>query len=106
MQAYFPNTYVIRCIQFTYIRRHGEPWRQFRSRVQKPVLQLSTVRRYLQPLEAVTNDFLQRCESLLDHNSELPADFDNEIHKWSLECKRHKNICNKFHNKSFMYFSN
>ncbi|XP_050327103.1 probable cytochrome P450 301a1, mitochondrial [Bactrocera neohumeralis] len=65
---------------------HGEPWRQFRSRVQKPVLQLSTIRRYLKPLEVVTNDFLERCEQLLDENSELPEDFDNEIHKWSLEC--------------------
>ncbi|XP_054740055.1 probable cytochrome P450 301a1, mitochondrial [Anastrepha obliqua] len=65
---------------------HGEPWRQFRSRVQKPVLQLSTIRRYLKPLELVTNDFLERCEQLLDENSELPEDFDNEIHKWSLEC--------------------
>ncbi|XP_030557723.1 probable cytochrome P450 301a1, mitochondrial isoform X1 [Drosophila novamexicana] len=65
---------------------HGEPWRQFRSRVQKPVLQLSTIRRYLQPLELITEDFLARCEQLLDANEELPADFDNEIHKWSLEC--------------------
>jgi len=22
-----------------------------------------------------------------DENDEMPADFDNEIHKWSLECK-------------------
>lgn len=66
--------------------RHGEQWRQFRSRVQKPVLQLSTVRRYVTPLENVTTEFLQRCEELLDSNSELPNDFDNEIHKWSLEC--------------------
>ncbi|XP_020805493.1 probable cytochrome P450 301a1, mitochondrial [Drosophila serrata] len=65
---------------------HGEPWRQFRSRVQKPVLQLSTIRRYLQPLEVITEDFLVRCEQLLDENEELPEDFDNEIHKWSLEC--------------------
>ncbi|SPP74231.1 probable cytochrome P450 301a1, mitochondrial [Drosophila guanche] len=65
---------------------HGEPWRQFRSRVQKPVLQLSTIRRYMQPLEAITDDFLVRCEHLLDGNQELPEDFDNEIHKWSLEC--------------------
>lgn len=70
---------------FTY--RHGEPWRQFRSRVQKPVLQLSTVRRYVQPLEEVTDYFIERCEQMLDENKELPDDFDNEIHKWSLECK-------------------
>lgn len=22
-----------------------------------------------------------------DSNCELPSDFDNEVHKWSLECK-------------------
>uniref|UniRef100_A0A1A9WNV8 Cytochrome P450 n=1 Tax=Glossina brevipalpis TaxID=37001 RepID=A0A1A9WNV8_9MUSC len=65
---------------------HGEAWREFRSKVQKPILQLSTVRRYLQPLELITEDFLERCVTLLDENSELPEDFDNEIHKWSLEC--------------------
>lgn len=64
---------------------HGEQWREFRSRVQKPVLQLSTVRRYVEPLEEVTNYFIQRCEEMLDENKELPDDFDNEIHKWSLE---------------------
>lgn len=68
------------------IHRHGEPWREFRSRVQKPVLQLSTVRRYVEPLEDVTKYFIQRCEQMLDANQELPDDFDNEIHKWSLEC--------------------
>lgn len=67
--------------------RHGEQWREFRSRVQKPVLQLSTVRRYVEPLEDVTKYFMQRCDEMLDENNELPDDFDNEIHKWSLECK-------------------
>lgn len=67
-------------------RRHGEPWRKFRSRVQKPLLQLSTVRRYVTPLEQVTNEFLDRCATLLDEKNELPSDFDNEIHRWSLEC--------------------
>lgn len=89
---------------------HGPQWKEFRSRVQKPVLQLSTgkklrirtfkvclnyfmiktpptVRRYVKPLEQVTDDFIKRCYTqLLDKNSELPEDFANEIHKWSLEC--------------------
>jgi cytochrome P450 len=65
---------------------HGEPWREFRSRVQKPILQLKTVRQYVKPIENVTSEFLVRCEKLLDGKRELPADFDNEIHKWSLEC--------------------
>lgn len=51
------------------------------------MLQLSTVKRYVKPLEKVTDDFLARCNNhLLDENHELPSDFSNEIHKWSLEC--------------------
>lgn len=28
-----------------------------------------------------------RMLDMKDENDEMPADFDNEIHKWSLECK-------------------
>jgi cytochrome P450 len=65
---------------------HGEPWRSFRSRVQNPFLQPKTVRQYVKPLESVTSDFLDRCVKLVNSDNELPADFDNELHKWSLEC--------------------
>ncbi|GLV35346.1 Cytochrome P450 301a1 [Carabus blaptoides fortunei] len=65
---------------------HGEPWRQFRTRVQKPILQLQTVRKYIEPIENTTNYFIQRMLEMKDENDEMPADFDNEIHKWSLEC--------------------
>lgn len=55
--------------------------------MQKPILQLSTVRRYVKPLEQVTDDFLSRCSNVLvDENDDLPDDFANEIHKWALEC--------------------
>lgn len=65
---------------------HGEPWREFRSRVQSPFLQVKTVRQYIHPIESVTNDFIERCAKILDGNSELPEDFENEINKWSMEC--------------------
>ncbi|CAB0028746.1 unnamed protein product [Trichogramma brassicae] len=65
---------------------HGEQWREFRTRVQKPVLQPQTVKKYITPIELVTNDFISRIENIKDHNDEVPADFDNEIHKWALEC--------------------
>lgn len=43
------------------------------------------MRRYVKPLEKVTDDFLKRCMTqLVDSKSELPHDFANEIHKWSL----------------------
>jgi hypothetical protein len=31
--------------------------------------------------------FLFRMCAMRDDRDEMPADFDNEIHKWSLECK-------------------
>nr|XP_022909506.1 probable cytochrome P450 301a1, mitochondrial [Onthophagus taurus] len=65
---------------------HGEQWREFRTKVQKPVLQLKTVRKYIEPISTVTDDFLNRMMDLKDKNEDMPSDFDNEIHKWSLEC--------------------
>ncbi|CAH1160273.1 unnamed protein product [Phaedon cochleariae] len=65
---------------------HGEPWRIFRTKVQKPILQLRTVKKYIEPIEAVTEDFIQRMLEMRDSNQEMPHDFDNEIHKWALEC--------------------
>ncbi|XP_050442823.1 probable cytochrome P450 301a1, mitochondrial [Adelges cooleyi] len=65
---------------------HGEPWREFRTKVQKPVLQPQTVKKYIQPIEEVSDYFIQRMQEMKNENSEMPADFDNEIHKWALEC--------------------
>jgi hypothetical protein len=45
---------------YCFFNRHGEPWRKFRSNVQKPILQLQTVKKYIQPIETVTEDFIKR----------------------------------------------
>lgn len=65
---------------------HGKPWREFRSKVQKPVLQPQTVKKYIRPIEDITDYFITRMVEMRDSNCELPSDFDNEVHKWSLEC--------------------
>nr|QTC11267.1 cytochrome P450 301A1 [Phenacoccus solenopsis] len=65
---------------------HGEPWREFRSKVQKPVLQPQIVKQYIKPIEEITEDFISKMMLLRDEWDELPSDFDNEVHKWSLEC--------------------
>ncbi|KAK0171465.1 hypothetical protein PV327_011260 [Microctonus hyperodae] len=31
-------------------------------------------------------DFIDRIQKIKNRNDEMPADFDNEIHKWALEC--------------------
>ncbi|KAF5302351.1 hypothetical protein FQA39_LY10390 [Lamprigera yunnana] len=65
---------------------HGEPWKEFRSKVQKPILQIQTVKKYIEPVEEVTSFFIKRMMEMKDKNDEMPADFDNEVHKWALEC--------------------
>ncbi|KYN22783.1 hypothetical protein ALC57_04563 [Trachymyrmex cornetzi] len=65
---------------------HGESWKEFRTRVQKPVLQPKAIRKYITPIEVVTEDFINRIEKIKGDDDELPGDFDNEIHKWALEC--------------------
>ncbi|KAK5643431.1 hypothetical protein RI129_007276 [Pyrocoelia pectoralis] len=65
---------------------HGEQWKEFRTKVQKPILQIQTVKKYIQPVEEVTSYFIQRMMEMRDVNDEMPADFDNEVHKWALEC--------------------
>ncbi|XP_011568545.3 probable cytochrome P450 301a1, mitochondrial [Plutella xylostella] len=65
---------------------HGEQWRTFRSKVQRPILQPQTVRKYVAPIEQVTSDFISYMETARDENLDLPACFDNDIHRWSLEC--------------------
>ncbi|XP_011257212.1 probable cytochrome P450 301a1, mitochondrial [Camponotus floridanus] len=65
---------------------HGEQWKEFRTRVQKPVLQPQTIKKYITPIEIVTEDFIRRIEEIQGDDGEMPGDFDNEIHKWALEC--------------------
>ncbi|CAH1406869.1 unnamed protein product [Nezara viridula] len=65
---------------------HGEPWRTFRTRVQKPILQPRVVKQYIAPIQTVTELFIERMLEMKDENDEMPDDFDNEVHKWSLEC--------------------
>ncbi|CAL7945298.1 unnamed protein product [Xylocopa violacea] len=64
---------------------HGESWYNFRSKVQKVMLQPRTARMYVNAIEEASLVFLQRIDKIRDENDEVPDDFLNEIHKWSLE---------------------
>ncbi|KAI5738726.1 hypothetical protein M8J77_010467 [Diaphorina citri] len=64
---------------------HGQQWYDFRSKVQQPMLQPRVAKLYVTPIEETAIAFVERIKSLRDENSELPSDFLNEIHKWSLE---------------------
>ncbi|OAD61457.1 putative cytochrome P450 49a1 [Eufriesea mexicana] len=64
---------------------HGESWYNFRSKVQQVMLQPRTARMYINAIEEASLAFLKRIGKIRDKNDEVPDDFMNEIHKWSLE---------------------
>ncbi|XP_066249042.1 probable cytochrome P450 49a1 [Euwallacea similis] len=64
---------------------HGSKWENFRRQVQQILLQPSTARKYVEPLNAIANDFLTHMEASIDSNRELPENFLSEIYKWALE---------------------
>lgn len=51
------------------------------------MLQPRVAKLYVRPIEETAIAFVQRIKSIRDSNLEMPPDFLNEIHKWSLECK-------------------
>ncbi|KAK2581868.1 hypothetical protein KPH14_002331 [Odynerus spinipes] len=64
---------------------HGESWYNFRSKVQQVMLQPRTARMYVGAIEESSRAFLQRIKIIRDSNDEVPDNFMNELHKWSLE---------------------
>ncbi|XP_072746303.1 probable cytochrome P450 49a1 isoform X1 [Anoplolepis gracilipes] len=64
---------------------HGESWYKFRSKVQQVMLQPRTARMYIGAIEEASIAFLHRIAKIRDKKHEVPNDFLNELHKWSLE---------------------
>lgn len=49
------------------------------------MLQPKTVRTYIEPVDGVVQDFIERIKSIRDEQNEVPKDFQNEMNKWALE---------------------
>ncbi|XP_075234243.1 putative cytochrome P450 49a1 [Lycorma delicatula] len=64
---------------------HGENWYNFRTKVQQPMLQPRTAKLYISAIEETALSFIERIRKIRDNKNEVPNDFLNEIHKWSLE---------------------
>lgn len=64
---------------------HGEKWNKFRAEVQHVLLQPSTAKKYIAPLNDIAQDFMERIHEMRDENNELPKDFLHEVYKWALE---------------------
>ncbi|VVC39834.1 Hypothetical protein CINCED_3A013845 [Cinara cedri] len=64
---------------------HGEKWYEFRTKVQQPMLQPRTAKFYIGTIEDTAIAFVNRIKKIKNKDQEVPDDFLNEIHKWSLE---------------------
>ena len=51
------------------------------------MLQPRTAKLYVRPIEETAKAFIKRIYKIRNQDLEVPEDFLNEIHKWSLECE-------------------
>lgn len=48
-------------------------------------MQPKTMQRYIGVVDGIATEFLERIRATRDLHNEVPADFANEMNKWSLE---------------------
>ncbi|XP_044254764.1 probable cytochrome P450 49a1 isoform X3 [Tribolium madens] len=64
---------------------HGDKWQNFRSKVNQIMLQPRVTRMYVKSIETTSQELVDRIEVIKNEKNQVPDDFLNEIHKWSLE---------------------
>ncbi|XP_026464275.1 probable cytochrome P450 12a5, mitochondrial [Ctenocephalides felis] len=64
---------------------HDEKWKDIRGKVNPVMMQPRVVKQYIKSVEEVSDEFITRMVRLRDSNQEMPADFMDELNKWSLE---------------------
>lgn len=67
------------------VNDQGEAWGHMRSAVNPVMLQPKTVRAYIPAIDDVAIEFVAKMKTLGDEKQEMPANFGNELNKWSLE---------------------
>ncbi|KAL0272713.1 UNVERIFIED_CONTAM: hypothetical protein PYX00_005578 [Menopon gallinae] len=65
---------------------HGQRWDNFRSKVHQTMMQPNTAKKYLSPLNQITDEFLNNLQLKRRDTNELDCDFMEELYKWALEC--------------------
>ncbi|XP_063586001.1 probable cytochrome P450 49a1 [Penaeus indicus] len=64
---------------------NGDEWWRVRSRVQTPMMKPKVVGTYLQQMDQVSVEFMDRIAELQAKHGEMPNDFQFEMYKWALE---------------------
>lgn len=64
---------------------HGEKWQTFRTRVNQIMMQPRIAKMYIKPIENTAMQLCDRIANIRNGNNDVPDNFLNELHKWSLE---------------------
>ncbi|XP_068235984.1 probable cytochrome P450 49a1 isoform X2 [Palaemon carinicauda] len=64
---------------------NDEKWKRLRSRFQTPMLKPKNVSHYMEAMDEVTLEFMERIASLQKQHGEMPPDFQFELYKWASE---------------------
>lgn len=75
----FPSLYL--CLS----ARQGKSWWDFRHKVNPVMMMPKTTKLYVPQIDTISADFVDHVERLLDSDRMVPAEFFNELNKWSLE---------------------
>lgn len=63
----------------------GETWSKMRMAVNPVMMQPRVVKSYVQPVDVVACEFIEKIHRLRDANGEMPDDFGQELNQWALE---------------------
>lgn len=67
------------------VNENGEEWWRVRSKVQTPVMKPKLVSLYIDKMDQVSLDFLDRIAMFQAEMGEMPTNFQTELYKWALE---------------------
>lgn len=63
----------------------GQEWQEFRTAVNQVMMKPQNTKQYVEPIDRVSQEFVDRIRAMRDGNNELPDQFFDEISKWALE---------------------
>lgn len=63
----------------------GKKWQESRSAVNQTMMQPRNTKVYVEPIDDVAAEFVERIKVIRDSKMEVPKNFINELNKWSLE---------------------
>lgn len=64
---------------------HGKEWQDFRTSVNQVMMQPRNVTQYVEPIDNVAQDFVNRMKAIRTADGRMPPDYAKELAKWSLE---------------------